>query len=64
MKIEVSYGVSNEVDLWEYLKTVCQKAEKYEIGDDVTLKITYFDAKKTKQYEDFFSIFGGGGRND
>ena len=57
MRLEITYALSNEVDLWEYIKKVCKAAEECKIGDNVTLKVTYYDAKELKPYKDFFSIF-------
>ncbi len=59
MKLEIACAVSDKKDLFEYIKAACKSAEECGIGDNVTLKVVYYDAESTKQYNDFFSIFKG-----
>ena len=60
MMLEITCAVSNKTDLFEYIKAACKSAEECGIGDNVTLKVTYYDEEATKQYKDFFSIFNKG----
>lgn len=59
MKLELTCAVSNKTDLFEYIKAACKSADECGIGDNVTLKVMYYDAEATKKYNDFFSIFKG-----
>ena len=60
MKLEITCAVSNKMDLMEYIQKSCKSAEECGIGDNVTLKVTYYDAEAVEKYNRFFSIFGGG----
>ena len=60
MKLEITCATGNKKDLFEYIKNACKSAEECGIGDNVTLKVTFFDEEAVKKYDDFFSIFGGG----
>lgn len=60
MKLEITVAISSKKDLFEYIKAACKSAEECGIGDNVTLKVTYFDEQETKQVRDFMSIFSKG----
>ena len=60
MKLEIICAVSDKKDLFEYIKAACKSAEECGIGDNVTLKVTYYDEQETKQVRDFMSLFSKG----